>query len=337
MILGGAMSLVAQSMRRTQRRLDRYADRRKAQRANRLDRRRSNGDYEDVQERTGFPCASLCVECGYFFDVSFGHVDPATVCPGCGQSEWIDLEKEAQIEYLRASEEERRMALPPTFQLGVSAARWGLALGTISVFVALLTLPTQLARDLYLNYVFIALLIGVMLSPLFTVFARPIAVRFRSGSTADAVRWHAPFLLGDDSPHSMQAGIATAPETCESPLTGERCIAYGIHVRFDAPGDSRPPQWVLLEQEAVNMSINDIDISYDKVIVTDSPSAVAMPQEGTDDYARVAQFLRQRGLFISDGEFELFEARFNEGDEVRLEVFGERYAITLVQPNLLGR
>jgi len=150
---------------------------------------------------------------------------------------------------------------------------------------------------------------------------RPLSVLLLRARTEIPARWHEPLDLtaGDEVPRRVQENVEArnVDELLTSPVAGRECIAYQLCVLFDAPGDARPPEWVLQEQrtEAVELG-GKLELPPEKYslespvepvgtaggdtlesLLPDRDLAIEIGEE------ELEQFLRERGLFLTDGEF----------------------------------
>ncbi len=289
----GAMADAAASMRRTQNRMNHYFSQRRARRAARRGPRLPS-EFEGDGPRTNFACASLCLNCGFFTEPVLGHVDDDFQCPGCGASEWVDLEHHAHAEMLRESGQDARLRPNKTVR-------------NILLFVTLIVISALFVGD----KMWLAAAFPICFAVLAVLWGKVdwISSKIGKNGRAPELRWHAPFVFQPTDPVVID-GVSTVDgaETVKSPLTNEDCLAYAIHVRFDIDGDARPPQWVLLEQKSAELTLDGEPVG--EVLLNFTPEPVNIEIDGT--------FLRQRGLFASDGEFEFFQTVIRAGDEVTI-------------------
>ena len=247
--------------------------------------------------REEFDCMFLCDGCGYL-----SHTDPP--CPACGQKAWIDLDYWNHAEALRAREEEERRHPPSRVQwqvrlaalstggaIGLGGAA-GLALGGLATLGAPLVLGLGTAATL-LTY---------------ALGRRRIGRSIMERRVDHPTRWHAPVPLPAPTatPISRLVGAvrATGP-LLRAPFSGRACVGYDVGVMFDAPGDAWPPIWVLREMHACAFEVQGKAIAADSVSIALPFTPVAQPTITPEQKKR---FLRERGLFLVDGQFDLFEA-----------------------------
>lgn len=75
------------------------------------------------------------------------------------------------------------------------------------------------------------------------------------------------------------------------------------------------------------MNVADLELDPNQLYLETPVELVETPESGqqsdeADRYEAVKQYLRQRGLFITDGEFLFYEAVLEQGDEVDARDFG---------------
>ena len=97
-------------------------------------------------------------------------------------------------------------------------------------------------------------------------------------------------------------------------------MVYQVSVLFDVSGDARPPEWVVQESEAVDLSFDGQRIEREKVLLA-LPGDVVEHSQMTSSF-NPEQFLRERGLFASEGDFIFFEAILPAGAEAK----GQRFS-----------
>jgi len=256
--------------------------------------------------RESFPCMFLCDGCGYLCKT-----DPP--CPSCGRKAWIDLGYWNHAEALRAREEDERRHPPERlkWQVRLAALQAGGAVGIGGAAgLALAGLATVGAP--------LALALGAGATLLtYTFGRRKIAWSIMSRHVQTPTRWHAPLPLADPkaTPASRVVGpVRPTGPLLRAPFSGRPCVAYDLGVMFDAPGDAWPPIWVLREMHACAFEVAGQAIAADGVslalpIKPVVPIMPIMPVIGTSMTAEEKQrFLRERGLFLVDGQFDLFEA-----------------------------
>lgn len=257
--------------------------------------------------REEFPCKLLCDGCGYL-----GETD--TPCPCCGARAWIDLGYWSHAEALRASEEEARRHPPDAVQwqvrmtslasgaaLGATGATWLALIGLVSfswpVIVGCGALATGMTH-----------MIG----------RRKLGWSIMSKRVQNPTRWHLPLPLVD--PKAKTASRIAGPIESHGPLlrapfSGRTCVGYDIAVMFDTPNDAWPPIWVLREVRSCNFEIAGREVAADSASLAMPIAHITEPAMDTDAKRR---FLRERGLFIADGNFDLYEAIIEPGGSYEL-------------------
>jgi hypothetical protein len=338
----GAMADAAKAMRRIQKNLDRRVDRFRDARDRGL-----RGEAA-IPERVDFPCAILCSACGYFYiddegdDEEVASVDHS-LCPFCGREAWLDLQREDNADLLRRAESEERHSVPSWLE---SLVLWG----SVGLFGALaVALYTWGVGDDYFGETFYSdLVILTVISSVVAIPAayhtlpRRLAILLRRGRERWPHRWHSPTGLPDPevdpSRRHTDLEAHSDNESLEAPISGRECLAYQVCVLFDVTGDARPPEWALQEQHAVDLELgDDLAVTPQELFLespveqVDAPGGEELtfdsaPAGGHHDEQRrdeIARFLRQRGLFIADGQFHFYEARLEEGDHVDVADYGD--------------
>lgn len=275
----------------------------KAMEARRLDVRRfvrpPRSMLADTKE--AFDCFFLCDECGYLCEQS-------PPCPSCGATAWIDLDLWTNAEALRALEEEERRHPPKWLRTRVNLT----AFAGGSLLGAAATATLALAGVLALGPVGLVVF-GVGASGLATAYTHELARRRITRTiVADRVdnptRWRMPLPLAD--PTTTHATTTAGPAEprgalLHAPFTGRPCLAYEAAILFDHPEDAWPPTWVLREMRSVPFEIRGELVEADRASLLVPIQPIHAP---TLDDAAKQKFLRERGLFLADGKFDLFEA-----------------------------
>lgn len=253
-----------------------------------------------------YPCMNLCGECGYLCAT-----EPP--CPSCGQKAWIDLGYTAYAEVLRALEAEARRHPP-------AGLTWRIRLASLSTGGAIgLGGAAGLALSGLAFGAPLAVLLGAGAVALTHAVGRH---RFARAIMAERVlrptRWHVPLPLArpDARPASRTTGaILPNGPLLRAPFTGRACAAYDVGVMFDAPGDAWPPIWVLREMHSCALEVEGRTVPADAANLALPLAPVPEPALTADEKTR---FLRERGLFAADGEFDLFEAIVAPGQPCEL-------------------
>jgi hypothetical protein len=246
--------------------------------------------------REAFQCMFLCDACGYLC-----WTDPP--CPACGKKAWIDLGFWNHAEALRSREEEERRHPPERlkWQVRMASLTAGGAIGLGSA-AGLALAGVALAAPLVLT-------IGAGATLLTHVFGRRrIGWSIMTRRVNNPTRWHAPLPLAypKAKPISQRVGPvhATGP-LLRAPFSGRPCVAYDVGVVFDTPGDAWPPIWVLREMHSCAFEVQGKSIDAERVSLALPIKPVTEPTITAEQKTR---FLRERGLFTADGQFDLFEA-----------------------------
>jgi hypothetical protein len=294
----------------------------------RLDRNQARAGFEGTGAGAGadFPCAELCSTCGYFLGPDATDPPADGTCPSCGESGWLDLGLDANAERLRKMEADERQTAPAW----IRRTLLGLVIVT-GVMSAVAGLMIVRNATLFLSSVigtFIALPLAYYLLP------RPLSVWLLQGRQESPHRWHVPLPLPDpdavpDRTYEESREATPAGETLTAPISQQECIAYQVCVLFDVEGDARPPEWALQEQRAAPARFgDDLELDPDTMFLetpveeVETPDAVRASREDLEQqtdgasYEELEQFLRQRGLAMTDGEFHFYEARLEAGDRV---------------------
>lgn len=126
-------------------------------------------------------------------------------------------------------------------------------------------------------------------------------------------RWHLPLpLVAPDA--DTAAKVIGQPQPrgplLTAPFSGRPCLGYELAVLFDAPNDAWPPIWVLREMRSCAFDVHDRHVEADGVTLSLPIAPVLDPVMTETERQR---FLRRRGLFLVDGQFDLFEAILEPG------------------------
>ncbi|HEY0132836.1 MAG TPA: hypothetical protein VGB85_02115 [Nannocystis sp.] len=251
--------------------------------------------------REEFPCMFLCDGCGYLC-----WTDPP--CPACGKKAWIDLGFWNHAEALRSREEEERRHPPERlkWQVRMAAVTAGSAIGLGSA-AGLALGGVVLAAPLVLT-------LGAGASLLTYAFGRrQIGWSIMTRRVDHPTRWHVPLPLADPGAKPVSQLLGAAHPTgalLRAPFSGRPCIGYDVGVVFDTPGDAWPPIWVLREMHSCAFEIQGKTIDAGGVSLALPIKPVAEPAITGEQKKK---FLRERGLFLADGKFDLFEAIIEPG------------------------
>ena len=246
--------------------------------------------------KEAFDCQFLCDACGYLCDT-------APACPACGSEAWIDLDYWTNAEALRAREEEARRQPPRgvQWQVRLTSLAGGVALG-ISGAVGLAFAGLGLGAPTLLGC-------GALATALtHAIGRRRFGWSIMTRRVQKPTRWRLPLpLVAADATTAAQITgrlVADGP-LLRAPFSGRACIGYDIAVMFDTPGDAWPPIWVLREMRSCAFEALGRRVAADALTLALPLLPVAKPAISE---AQLQRFLRERGLFLVDGSFDLFEA-----------------------------
>lgn len=261
-------------------------------------------ELDFASSREPFPCQLLCDSCGYLSE----RRDP---CPACGRVAWIDLGLWAHAHALREREEAERQNPAPEVRWQVRLASLGLGGGLVAGLAAAGVLAVGWPALLLCGAGATAATHGLGRRRLgWSIMAR--RVRWPT-------RWRIPLPLSEpDAPIAARARGTAEPRGAllTAPFSRRPCLAYEIAVLFDTPGDAWPPIWVLREVRSSAFAVDGHELASDAAVL-------AAPQEKLERPAiteeALSRFLRERGLFATDGQFDLFEAILPPGAACELQ------------------
>jgi hypothetical protein len=285
-------------------------------------------DDRPVQEREEFACFYLCGSCGLLREPGASdptRADPeqpdpilARDCGHCGARAWIDLRNQTSALAVRDIEESLRQEPPAWVRGRIKMASGGI--GAVAGGAAALALAALFAPAAGALAVVAAASGGVTALASNSLLAKPLSRLLMSRSPIGPARWFRPLPIPDQGSEVIETirGMVESDETpLVAPLSGRSCLAYEVGVIFDADGDAYPPVWVLREVRSRALRVDGrtfeagaVDLELEMVDVGEQ--ALKLP--GSD----LRTFLRQRGLFISDGQFDLFEAVLLPGQAIEL-------------------
>lgn len=251
--------------------------------------------------KESFDCLFLCDGCGYLSDTD-------ARCPACGATAWIDLDYWVHAEALRAREEEERRnpskEVRWQVRLASLAAGSTLGAGCVGLLAAAgVALAWPVALGLGVTSVAAAHGLG----------QRRIGWSLMARRVRDPTRWRLPLPSIDPAAkirERISGHLAPQGALLRAPFTGRPCIGYEIAVLFDTPEDAWPPIWVLREMRSCAFDVRGRAVEADKAWLALPTAPISQP--ALDDDAK-AKFLRQRGLFLGDGQFDLFESIIEPG------------------------
>lgn len=300
-----------------------------ARRALRVHMKRAGGDTEwsEEAEYEPFECYTLCLECGYLTH------EPKGPCPGCGQRHWTDLRSVASGEAVRQMERRDRLTTPA--YIINRAQTIGLALGTVTAVglgtYAYLTDKPEMAVAMVLS----AALGGATAALSYFGFRYLLSAWVFYRRPTFPSRWRLPLplpRLRGRPTRVHQAPFLSQGELLRAPITNRPCLGYEVSVHFDAPGDKRPRMWILEEEHTVAFSVDDRIVEADRATLKLDAELVGEESVGLDE-SGIAQFLRKRGLFASEGLYAIFEAIIEPDQTYRLEIYDKpANAVAVVRP-----
>lgn len=297
----GAVAYTQQFMRQMNREMEKLAARRAARSAFRAAVAHSRFKVDPGPTRVEYPCYYLCTTCGYL------KLSKRESCPHCQGQDYFDLGDLDIGWFLQSEEAALRMEEPFILKFIVRLAC--LILAFIGCVVSMYYLQEW--------GLLLSLLIIIAAVLIYTHVTRPLAVLLRRLCRQKRPkRWYMPVVKVKKRVVKNQlSATVTAPLVLTAPFSRVPCLAYKICVRFDAEKDARPPEWVLAETHNVEMTIGGKTIAEDRVIL-EKPLEPISEDAFSSSGGKMETFLRARGLFIEDGEFELFETVVRDGDIV---------------------
>lgn len=298
-------AFAAMEAARAQRKLDLQVARRRELRRAQI----HAGSLAVERERHPFPCAFVCLECGFLELPHFGgdpmRSDRAGVpvhpCPHCRERAWIDLAEVNDADALR-EHERREIALRGGIALSLLGAGGSLllaALGVIGFLGNSITIMTGTT-----------VAIGIALF----LFTMRHAIAGLGTPRRSAVRWRAPARRWRKG-RVLDEGHARGVEK-RAPITGRVCIGWRVEVRY--PGD-RGDAFALVEQDCDGLAIAG---------TAGEPTLATAALEVRADTAEAQRWLLSRGIDPHD-RLEIVERLVHEGDALVVRA-NRRGATTIV-------
>ncbi|MBN2526706.1 MAG: hypothetical protein JXR76_09950 [Deltaproteobacteria bacterium] len=260
-------------------------------------------------------CFHTCGQCGYL------SVSSADNCAGCGASQWLDLNDVTVSETLRSNEENTRKNVPANAK--------ALSFGVHATVYAAVAIGIPLVINWpNMNILWHSWELLWVASPALFLFigsylltTRRFAKLLGKFKKVRPIRWYLPvdFRRRRDiktSPQNDILGHCQGDEMRQSPFSVQPCLGYKVSVLFDVHGDARPPEWVLEESRNAPMTINQQFIAKDKLVFQVTGTLVDASSSVLEQKCK--QFLRQRGLFLEDGDFWFYEAVLKPEDLVTI-------------------
>jgi hypothetical protein len=294
-----------------------------------------------------FACFHLCVNCGFLAE------DGENACPGCRRQNWIDLRNIPMAEQVREAEYRDRQRIPPKIENRGILATLGLAVlgggvGSALESMSFASSPGSIAIYGVITAV-AAAVVGWLIFP--RLFNRLYFRRRRRFPS----RWRLPLPLPRRSvapQRTLSGSVRPANELLEAPLSGRRCIGYEVSVLFDVAGDKRPPMWILEEERTASFEIQGERIAAERVTLelpshlvggedfSGEPQGDATGEDKASQEARedardkkISRFLRKRGLFISEGDYAVFESLIEPDEHYTVSIYDDPPgAAAVIQP-----
>ena len=273
------------------------------------------GREEVAEMRESFDCFFSCGNCG-FLQWAEGAGDEAkrtigAACPACGANAWVDLGHLDSANALRDAEAHDRMTPFPWMERRAKllVTLGSLAGGALSVLAFAATVSD------FNDVVPFSVFLGMATAGALRMGVYP-AVKYRLFEMMDRragthpARWRIPIpIVATNSPRSdeVQGEVRAEGPLLRTPVTDRECIAYEISILFDVQGDARGPRWVLEEEASTGFSIGGRSVDAGTATLEIPLEAVDL-KPGEEHRKACARFLRERGLFFADGEFEFFES-----------------------------
>lgn len=277
-------------------------------------------------KRVDLACLHLCGSCGYLLDVDVDASEaPAQppACPSCEAEAFVDLGHMDSADSIRKAESEDRL-------LPIGAAKqWSImataiaGAGVGAVFGLLFPVAFQYEPNLgpsWFSVTAFALVAAATAYGAFVAFKLPLYAYFHRRRGTRPARWRLPLPVAPPGAPVLRthSGEAEARgELLRAPISGRRCIGYEVSVLFDMEGDARRPMWVLEEENCGAFAVAGREIEAGVATLEIPLEPIGVPDEALD--AALGDFLRTRGLFVGDGDFEFFEALLVPGRECKVE------------------
>ena len=265
---------------------------------------RAEGGEQALADKVDFACFHLCSGCGYLADV------PSAGCPSCGATSWLDLSSMTVAEQMREMEQSDRHLIPGSVKIAVFVGVSILFIVSLLVYALVIG-----ARDQ--GFGWYSFTFFVVSLALYWVFRRRAAkLYFRLHPRPMPIRWRIPVIPRGAKKERKGIPTTVRGETSTvAPFSGMPCLGYKISVMFDVHGDARPPEWVLAEMAAVDLSVAGTTVAGSNVLVETPLNPISEEDLSTASFD-IDRFLRERGLFLSEGSFRFFESRIENGASV---------------------
>ena len=268
-------------------------------------------------DEEAYACAWVCQGCGLMRDAPKQSTDIDVECGHCKARAWIDLRSFRNAQLVREQEQRLRQEGPDWVQDKVrnTAGVAGVAIGGATALAASALLPMLLPVAVIAAAVGGAGALGVQ-----QIIGKPLSRWLIAREDVGPARWRCalPKPNLDSEIVARHTGVATTRQApLAAPISGRECIAYEVGVVFDAEGDAYPPVWAIREDRNVAFEVGDVSVAAD-ALTTELTMLSVSAQANERDRADVAKFLRQRGLFLADGDYEFFESVLPVGTEIEL-------------------
>ncbi|TNE46573.1 MAG: hypothetical protein EP343_23515 [Deltaproteobacteria bacterium] len=275
-----------------------------------------------------FECYRLCDKCGHL-----GSEEEA--CPSCGSQILIDLQNVNHAFQIYEMEEESRQHTPLWVYLAPAIP----ALYTGYKGMGLFVLPYEWSANSlffkYLSYILIVFglfgffVAGALVGGATWWVGHRLLVRWLSRRWApeSPERWHAPFPQpNQESPivEDIEGRCQTSKEDSllQAPFSGRKCLAYRVALFREEPVGIKPISWLLDEQKTTSFSLNGTSFEKGKVAV-DLPLTPLSPELLCADQDALMQWLRQRGLFLSEGGYTFCESILLPNQAVHVQRYAQ--------------
>ena len=279
------------------------------------------GEHSQTGEHRIAQCFFLCARCGYLAQSS------ASQCAHCHGDEWLDLNDVTISETLRSEEEHARRKVP--FSAKLLSASVHLVI-FVAVTIALPLLIPQM-RDGWIETIYNYPAIGwywvvfpTMMLGSYFFSTRHVAKMLRRFTKVRPIRWYLPVDIRSRSdmaklPHHDVTGHCQGDELLTAPFSGVPCLGYKVSVLFDVHQDARPPEWVVEESRSAPCTVAGETVDTDKLVFHISGHLMNTASE--ENQNKVKLYLRQRGLYLEDGEFWFYESVLRSHDMATLSYY----------------
>ncbi|MBN2802301.1 MAG: hypothetical protein JXR91_04315 [Deltaproteobacteria bacterium] len=255
--------------------------------------------------REPFQCYYYCENCGYLSESN------QNKCPYCKQLIWVNLANDAMGTALHDVEKSTR--------------------NTVNKKIHILVIPIYLLTiyGVYFTTAYFSAIEGGIVTAFIMATALGVSYNttikwwsflFEKFNYKWPLRWRFPLLNSNCHSNLNKTNDAEidGEETLISPFTGTKCLGYKAMVLFDIEGDARPPEWVLAEVVCNDININGSKFSGAKIMLDMEVKHIDI--ETVQPQFDFKTYLRQRGLFLYDGNFIPFETVIKKGDKYQVKI-----------------